>query len=564
MSRLRDVYAQKALAQLPRLLGNQDRNPFSPTYGCFHRDYWLEKTSDFPDAVRQFGVQALALVYRHDFPGNIYKGEPKVRDWAIAALDFWARIQHSDGSFDEFYPYERGWVGPTAFTTFACVEAFRLLREETPGDVAERVIAAVGRAARFIAAGESEEDHLANHHAMAYLAVWKAYELLGEPELKTGCERLWEGFLRYHHAEEGWSREYDGVDPGYLSATVSFLAKVYRTNPDPRILQVLRQSVEFCSYFVYPDGSYAGSLGSRNTQHFYPHGFEVLGRELPLAAAVAEKMLQGLAGGKLVPPEIMSDRYVCYRIPEYLEAYLDCAPRAATLPPLPCEQHAFTRYVPGARIFAASQSNRYVIANLAKGGVVKVFTQEPAGLLLNDAGLIGRTEDGRVVSSQWIGPDYECKVDEAGWEVTGHLHVIAATKLFTPVKNLVFRTVLVALGWSPRFSHLLKAKIRKVLILRQQTVPVRFRRRLKLDGEGLTLVDELHIEGPVRFTALSTGDDFSVRYVPQSRYFQAQELASGGTPLAPGALEQLNRQRTITIEARLPRAANTGRTVLGP
>jgi len=228
------------------------------------------------------------------------------------------------------------------------------------------------------------------------------------------------------------------------------------------------------------------------------------------------------------------------------------------------EQDAFTRYVPGARIFAASQSNRYVIANLAKGGVVKVFTQEPAGLLLNDAGLIGRTEDGRVVSSQWIGPDYECKVDEAGWEVTGHLHVIAATKLFTPVKNLVFRTVLVALGWSPRFSHLLKAKIRKVLILRQQTVPVRFRRRLKLDGEGLTLVDELHIEGPVRFTALSTGDDFSVRYVPQSRYFQAQELASGGTPLAPGALEQLNRQRTITIEARLPRAANTGRTVLGP
>jgi hypothetical protein len=112
------VYAQKALNQLPRLLGNLDRNPFSPTYGCFHRDYWLDKTSDFPDAVRQFAVHALALVYKYDFPGNLYQGQPKIRDWAIAGLDFWARIQHRDGSFDEFYPYERGWVGPTAFTTY--------------------------------------------------------------------------------------------------------------------------------------------------------------------------------------------------------------------------------------------------------------------------------------------------------------------------------------------------------------------------------------------------------------------------------------------------------------
>ena len=109
---LRDVYAQKALSQIPRILSNQDRTPSSPTYGCLHRDYWLDKTSDFPDAVRQFAVHALALVYKYEMPGNIYYRSPKVRDWTVAALDFWASIQHSDGSFDEFYPYERGWVGP--------------------------------------------------------------------------------------------------------------------------------------------------------------------------------------------------------------------------------------------------------------------------------------------------------------------------------------------------------------------------------------------------------------------------------------------------------------------
>ncbi|MBC8490687.1 MAG: hypothetical protein H8D45_32120, partial [Bacteroidetes bacterium] len=88
MNSLRCVYAEKALSQIQRLLGNMDRNPFSPTYSCFHRDYCLNKTSDFPDAVRQFGVHALALVYKEDFPDNIFRNKDKVRDWAIAGLDF--------------------------------------------------------------------------------------------------------------------------------------------------------------------------------------------------------------------------------------------------------------------------------------------------------------------------------------------------------------------------------------------------------------------------------------------------------------------------------------------
>src|SRR5262249_39072936 len=158
--------------------------------------------------------------------------------------------QHKDGSFDEFYPYERGWVGPSAFTCFTAIEAFKLLRAEIPADISARVQTAIHQAARFIARGESEEDHLANHHAMACLAVWKAYELTNDPWLKEHYEQLWRNFLSYHNANEGWSREYDGVDPGYLSATVSFLGKVYQTNPDPQILSILKESVEFCSYFA--------------------------------------------------------------------------------------------------------------------------------------------------------------------------------------------------------------------------------------------------------------------------------------------------------------------------
>jgi len=547
----RDIYAVKALSQIPRLLGNLDRNPFSPTYGCFHRDYWLDKTSDFPDAVRQFAVHALALVYKHSMPGNIYQSQPKVKDWAIAGLDFWTRIQHRDGSFDEFYPYERGWVGPTAFTTYTAIESYRLLESEMPDDVKNRIRAAILRAALFITTGESEEDHLANHYAMACLAVWKAYELLHEPALKVGYDRLWQGFLGYHNREEGWSREYDGVDPGYLSATVSFLGKIYQTNPDPGISEVLYQSVDFCSYFVYPNGFYAGSIGSRNTLHFYPHGFEIMAKTLPLAGSIAEKMLVALGQDKIVPPEIMSDRYVVYRVPEYLLAYLDYSNRPAELTPLPYERENFTRFFSKSRIYVTNHQQRYIVANLAKGGVVKVFDRENGELLQNDCGIIGRLEDGKVISSQWIDPDYQYNMWDDGWEVSGGMHFVPSNKLFNLLTNLVFRSTLLLLSWNSSFSHLLKGQIRKALILGKRPSQVHFQRRLQIRNTEILLTDKLQMQKGITFRALSIGDEFFVRYVPQSRYFQSQELQIKSCSLPSDVIQRLNTVGNLCIRQRL-------------
>lgn len=548
---LRDTYAFQAVDQIPRLLGNQDRNPYSPTYGCFHRDYWLDKTSDFPDAVRQFGVHTLALVYKHDFPGNIFKGQDKIRDWTISGMDFWANIQHKDGSFDEFYPYERGWVGPTAFTTFTNIEALNLLGDEIPPATAERVRAAVRRAAYFIAEGQKEEDHLANHHAMACLALWKSYRLLGDPALKDGYDRLWESFLGYHQRNEGWSCEYDGVDPGYLSAVVSFLAKIYQDNPEPEIYEVIRQSVDFCAYFVYPNGFYAGSLGSRNTLHFYPHGFEIMADKLPMAAAVAEAMLRSLSDGKLVPPKIMSDRYVFYRVPEFLQSYIDYNHRPDKLPQLPYEHATLCEYFPESQITVRSNSRYYMIANLAKGGVLKVFDRINGKLLLNDCGLLGQLDNGQVVTTQWIDPDYQCEADVQGWQVSGNMHTVPSNRLFTPVKLILFRIALVFLAWNPALAHFIKGRIRQTLVLGNRTVPVRFRRCLTVEENEITLVDDVYLEGNVRFDALSAGDEFFVRYVPQSRYFQNQELEVSHRHLDASQLKILNSQRHVIMKHKV-------------
>ena len=546
----KSIYAKEALNQIPRILGNLDRNPYSPTYGCFHRDYWLEKTSDFPDAVRQFGVQSLALVYRHDFPGSRYKGEPKIKDWCIAGMRYWASIQHRDGSFDEFYPYERGWVGPTAFTAFAMIEAFSLLKDEMDDRSINIVRSAVRKAATFIARGESEEDHLANHHAMACLAVSKAYFLLGDSDLKEGYEACFANFLKYRHAE-GWSQEYDGIDPGYLSATVSFFGKIYQDFPDSRILEIVSKSIEMCSFFAYPNGFYAGSTGSRNTLHFYPHGFEIFGPKFPLGWAVADKMLVGLGDGKLVPPDIMSDRYVAYRVSEYLQSYLDYQKRSSNLPSLPYEQKNQTWKIPGAGIWARKEAPIFVLANLAKGGVIKVFNSETGDLIANDAGIIGKSHKNQLVTSQWIDPKFKCTMKDNEFSVTGSMHHVPSTKLFTPLTSIAFRTIMITLGWCPSLAHWIKGRIRKTLMLGQRPVPMTFTRSLYLKENSILIKTQVVMQKKFKIQRLSIGGEFFVRYVPQSRYFQSQELHISARELTDNELLVLNENRTLTVEESL-------------
>ena len=50
------------LAQLPRLLSLQDREPASRTYGCFDRDHWSWKFRDLPLGMMQLRGKALAVL----------------------------------------------------------------------------------------------------------------------------------------------------------------------------------------------------------------------------------------------------------------------------------------------------------------------------------------------------------------------------------------------------------------------------------------------------------------------------------------------------------------------
>jgi hypothetical protein len=556
---MKSIYAEKALAQIPRLLSLQDRNEFSPTYGCFNREYWLCKTVDFPSAIAQFGVHSLALVYTHAMPGNIYYQQPKILAWTLAGMNYWMKIQKRDGSFDEFYPHEHGWAGPTGFLLYAMLDSYRLLGSAFPQEWLPRFREVVHKAALFLGRYD-EAGVLANHHAMALLPLYEAVLFLNDATLRHWFEVRLEDFLSYCY-EEGWCLEYDGADPGYLSATVSFLAKLRKIYQDERLDRVIQRAIEFSSYFVYPNRFYGGSLGSRQTLHFYPHGYELLRREIPLAGVIADEMRLGLQEGKLVPPEIQEDRYFLYRIPEFLQAYIDAPENEDTpsndsagqvdpvRPKLPHQGAPFLRYFSGARILATKSHSGYLLVNLAKGGMIKCFNQKNE-LIFNDCGLIGRLADGRVVTSAWIDPGYEIQAKQQEFAVQGDCHYLGH-QVFNPFTMILFRLFMLTLGWSTRLSYSIKGLIRNILTLTQKKSPIRFHRQIILDKEDFFVSDTITIADQSEFTRLNIGDELMLRFVPQSRYFQSQELALTSYTLTSNQLDELNHNKTFTLRRQI-------------
>lgn len=546
----REIYARASIREIPRMLSLQDRNAFSPTYGCFKRTYWLDKVDDFCDALPQFGVLSLALAYSHDMPGNVYYQNEKILNWTLAGMRYWTTLQHRDGSFDEFYPNEHGWTGPTGFLLYAMAKSYLLLKEKGvfPAQFEDQFLLTCRKAADYIIAWD-EHGVLANHHAMGVLPVCYAHHILQDQKLLEGYEKKLSEFLSFH-TSEGWSLEYDGADIGYLSATVSFLGKAWKLNHDERLLKVMEESTEFLGQFVYPDGSFAGTLGSRNTLHFYSHGAELLAPHMPLAGQVADAMLTALGEEKLVPASIMADRYFVYRVPEHLESYIDFGTRVPAISEsdrLPYERADFRRVWPIGKFFVEKKGNSYLVANASKGGVTRLYDIAQKKLLVSDCGVLGKTTEGKVLTSQWIDSKNQFEEIPNGFSVSGYLHTVPANKKFTPFTFILFRIFMLTFGWHTGMAYRIKGFIRRLLMLKSGNSGVAFKREVSLNANSLSVSDTLTISDATQFASLQIGDDFAVRYVPQSRYFQGYELHCAGRELSTEQLTKLNTEKCITV-----------------
>ena len=539
-----DRYLQLSFSQIPRILSLQDRNEWSSTFGCFHRAYWFHRTSDFPSAIAQLGVQTLALIWAHRLKNNPYYQQPRILEWCLAGVNYWTQIQKNDGSFDEWYPNERGWAGPTGYLVHAMADSYSRLGKAFPEKMKPGFRKCILKAGKYLVRRD-EKYILANHHAIALLAIYEAYLITEDEDLLQGFHTRFSEFLRYCY-DEGYCLEYDGVDLGYLSGTISFLSRLHHLWSDQELEKVIERAIEFTSYFLYPDGFYGGTIGSRQTVHFYHFGYEYWAEKIPIAAKMAETALVFLHEGKLVFPGTQEDHYVLYRVPEFIEAYLAWKKRADELPLLPCEVVLLEKYFPKAGIFIRKQNDRYLVVSLKRGGVVKYFDTINKTLLYNDCGWVGVLENGETITSQWNDSNHKIKVSRDELSVEGDGHYVV-TKVFTPITMVLFRLFMLTLGWHSTMAFKIKGLIRSLLMVDIQKAPVFFKRRIRIVHDKLHIEDSLRLRRKMGFQKLMFGGESNVRYVPQSRYFQMFELEVDCRAMSAEQLRELSETGELVV-----------------
>jgi hypothetical protein len=524
----RDAFAAAALEQIPKILTLQDRNPHSPTYGCFDRNFWHYKIIDFPSGMSQEFTWPLALVFSLDLPKNPYRGCAAIREWVAAGIRYAARAAHPDGSCDDYFPFEKA-AGAAAFSLLACMESYALLCLDDP-----ELLAFFEKRADWLA-GHHESGRLANHAALTILCLEIAGRLLGTnrwDQLKA--ERL--KILLSWQNEEGWFQEYEGADPGYHTLTIGVLAHLDRIAPSDPVRAALEKAIRFASDFVHPDGSFGGEYTSRNTYNFFPHGFELAGDWMPDGLSINDRFLKGLGSG--LGACYADDHIVGHHAWSYLLAWRHFAPNRPALPPRPDGQ----RHFPNAGLLIDRRGGAELYAGLNKGGVFKFFRDGKQ--VISDTQLSLRMKDGRTAVAHLVG-GCDAAVSADAVTVSGDFGW-AKQKGMTPFRLVALRGLMLTLGrFNPDFVRRL---LQKLLIVGKAPAPFRFERRFRWEDGGLVVEDAVAGADWSAVESAGIGGLQTSIYVVMSRTFQAgqlqkwMDLTDAVRSLAPGeALKVVRR-----------------------
>jgi hypothetical protein len=303
------IFRDISLSQVPRILGLCDRAPSSATAGCFDRYFWHYKLLDVSNARFQEAALLLALLHARPFEGNGYHGNLNILAWAKSGVRYWERLVRKNGSVDEVYPFENSFCA-TAFSACAAAETLLLLKEPGPYD-------ALVRAGRFLIRNRNSE--VANQMAGAALALQNIFLLTGDPVFRKGAENKIAALLKGQD-KSGYFPEYGGFDIGYLSLTISCLARYQEKRKEDCLTEALLKACAFIGERLDHDARFDYSMTSRKTQYLFPFGFALLKQE-----GILDRINSGLSRNLILNPAWLDDRYCIHLSIDYLETFLTAA-----------------------------------------------------------------------------------------------------------------------------------------------------------------------------------------------------------------------------------------------
>ncbi len=503
----RNLFAQKALEQIPKILTLLDRNPHSPTYGCFDRNFWHYKIIDFPSGMAQEFVYPLALAYLTDVPNNQFYQQGVIRDWVEAGIIYAANSSHPDGSCDDYFPFERA-GGASAFSLLAGIESYTLLGLENP-----HLLDFFAKRASWLA-DHTESGRLTNHHVLIVLCLELLSRLLKTSEWDRAKALRLEKVLSWQ-SNEGWFPEYEGCDPGYHTLSISFISQIYQFSQDIRVKEALVKAVKLAADFIHPDGSYGGEYTSRNTYNFFPYGFELVGKWLPEALEINDRFLQGISQG--LDPCYADDHIIGHHTWNYLLAWRDFATERPNLSPR-LEGQVWLK---DAQILIDRREDTELYLALNKGGVFKLFRNSK--LVCSDTQFSVQLQAKNKIKNAvgHLVDEYEIKVTPDEIIIKGKLGW-AKQKQMTPGNLLILRIVMLTVGRF--FPDLIRKLLQKVLITGKTKAPFEFERKLSWQEGQWRITDELKSSAWKQVQSLGIGGDQTSIYVVMSRTFQIGQL----------------------------------------
>lgn len=511
-----DLYCTNILNKSQRIFTALDRDPDSPTCGCYDRDYWHYKIRDFSSMILHQASLTTEFLHGWNNDKNIFYDKPVLKTWLYSSLNHWCNVQLKNGSFNEYYPCEEGYP-PTAFSLYAT--SLLVLNKEYQNN---EVLKHVEKTCQWIL--NNPEREASNQEAIGISAVYLSSRING---VKVSHDKLDKRFQEFFDSQdkEGWFPEYNGPDIGYLSVTIDALWDYYRYSKDKRALTAMKKAADFVELFFTNGGNLPVMINSRNTDYVVPYGIFNLATLDDKYLSLAYKVLK-----KITDPfnylEATDDRYLCHYI------FTSSARAIEALEKLKDKEsiilNKLTDYnLSNSGIVIKNINNNLLYINTKKGGMVYIYDEN--NLIYTNHGF-RYVDDKTIGVTHWLTEDNTIKAISGESNISIKGNFISRKWLVpTPFKHIVLRAITYIIG--KKIIPLLKS----IFIFGDKKLNITFDRQIIFSHDSIEIIDSIESK------------ELSVNNIKESPYYSLRHVSSA-VRFAPDELSWNNNKYITSIQ----------------
>ena len=204
---------------------------------------------------------------------------------------------------------------------------------------------------------------------------------------------------------------------------------------------------------------------------------------------------------------------------------------------------------PGASRVVAGSQHFYAVANLSKGGVIRVFDRASERIAYEDSGYVLSTDSGKWVS-QTLGRGR--RTPSTGSEVACHTTLSEDRQLLpTAWRYFLLRLAnltLFRIGW---VGTLLRRNVIERLITGSRAAPCRLSRAIRFEPEAVVISDELELVTRVRVNSVALPRTYSAIHMGSAKYFHVAELETPRQADTSGLAASLTREGRARLNWRV-------------